>query len=78
MRDSLMMIKDKDLVFTFMQAVVNIKDYGKMAKEKGQMEYSIRKMMNMKQDSIIMIIFMVKQYIIIMMEELRIENTKME
>jgi len=48
MRESLMMIKDKDLVFTFMQMVVNIKDYGKMAKKKEKLEYSIRKMMIMK------------------------------
>jgi len=48
MKDSLLMIKDKDLVFTFMQVVVNLKDYGKMAKKKEKLEYSIGKMMIMK------------------------------
>ena len=50
-RDSLKVIKNKDMVLTSMDVVVNIEVYGIMPKQKDQMEYFIGKINIMKQDS---------------------------
>ena len=77
MKDNGKIIKDKEMVFTILQMIIGMKDPIEMVLEKESV-YTIGIMGIMKQVSGIMIKEMASQCIIMKMEKLRIEITRME